>query len=592
MSGNVLYRFILLILAGSFQTAGAVSFADSSIGIFDLDDSLHNRRVNHPGGMYIINGHQAIQLPPVFYYGPEGHLQWYGPNYKQPVPLLSSNRKNHGLILFGSEVGEPFLQQIHQGNTESNKTPFTRLRFGFKTGKNLYHQTYYYQTDHYCWRTLTYRNRLSDTLSSWFGVNVPSISLLGYGISWSPQVFKKTIHIHSHFNAGWRWFFSPQTQLSTPWVGGSGTADIHLGKSWRFRYWHEHWDESAVIYNDGEMRLYKGLLGWHPSRTLPFGKLAFAVETGIHHQSHFTTPRSDPTSAQTPILKHRENLLIPLLLFAKYTHTKPGLLKGYRAAATCSTSNQYLHNSVVQQFNHRLGIGTLHYRLSLYNLTPLLNKPWTEESWFRNGAEHQAVGNLQNTSGIRLDFNHHTVQTPFQSFFSLQGGWETGVPTFEVAEFFNWNGVWFRSGSIQSLPHPIWSIRHSGQFKLKPGPFMEWGASYITRAHFTKNTDTLQWVPAPYVIQFSSAANLPSNLHVKLYCNFVGPKKVRQAAPNTSFRVPPHPEIHCFIRQSFYRSKLKLFVHGSHLFGEDILETPYGNPYRYRLFFGLSWNGQ
>lgn len=473
----------------------------------------------------------------------------------------------------GNEVGDPHLQELTFDSAE-NHTPLIYTAIQYQSS-NFSTSLEFDQNDHSSESTLGTRSSYlpEHETPGWFGENIPLASTL----RWQGAFHFNSHYLGLEFNTGTLWNLSQATGQYSPWRGMTGKIEWqhkYLGFLWEAkRYQSLKSSESDQYWNQQNATWRMGTLD--PSEEAQ----QYWLDVGTHYYDISEGSTFRIQNSFWPFLKlHLQTRTPQPTLF----YHQP-LLEISITPNSWSGKGQYSVYSRLRK--QRKGI-----QLNIYRNSNTLPHVWEK---LKNDSLYSLKWNpYPQGSGLNI----HTEYLQNLPWFSIQANFLAGIifeRNYFVLDSIYSNDNYYTRKVRQGLTNqPDHLIGIHGKVSSPPQFWFKLESAMWYRYMLIQSENPrLELEPSPFVWTSELSKSFRTGFSFSLSSSLVGEKKVRYWLPlDEEFRVKNHFENNLTLSQTFFNEALRLKYTALHLFGEDILEHPSGNPLRFRIL--ISAEGQ
>lgn len=580
-------------------------FIDSNLSL-PAEKSLASQiRQAHPEQSLVWDGEQTVYIhfPGENLYPWDPDLLWPSNSGYPNIPHnFSPSTQWQFHALGGNEVGDAHLQELAypDNSFKENHTPYLDLQVS-NQNQNFSWATGFLQNDHSSFQKMDYRlNRLGQKTigesikerDAYFGGNYPPRSTL-YMAS---AIRTHSVQASGQIFHGYLWTPSLLTGQEYPWAGGQGKFDFQH-KYWGSTAFFNAWSSLSIAdpnatWNDKNIELWIGNTKYAPklTHTNPPINTEYNATAGLWDRS---IRNSTVLMTNESHLYTQASIVQPIIASSRFhnwsaisgmyrLNTWGGVFSNHTLYTPRPNLNNYLSLSLQR------GDGGFH----LVSITETNASDTAQKSvWLPN---HDLLSGLIHT---KID---HT--NPWGKF-SLTGsfGIEDNNQHLQTDSIYTSSNALLRNAHIKKTRGIITGLQRTVAYqlpiknKLSATVLLGWQNSWATQ------NSQITEKPSTYWLSMEFSKTTPTHLAIKSVISCYSARQISgwgnstfDASPNslnteydTPFRIAPSFTWNLSLRQVLFNNHLSLHYTGLHLFNDEVVEHPAGNPLRFRILIGL-----
>lgn len=543
------------------------------------ESELFQDRIGDPQYHFLLDGQHAFVSGREFYQalGEQNYFLWPANPWTRILPdrrWLEDSTEWSFRAQVGNEIGDPLLNELKGETPSVNRTPYTAGNLTFSPTGDWSVNAGLDQNDHFSYRTFPARLEIvgperRDELS-WIGGNLPPKSVAQMGAA----LLRHGGLMAGQANWGWWWTNSPVSGMPYAWEGFNADFHTRAGDDFDLSLVDQSWESSVPnTFQSSRWRrteLTLGFAGGGP------GGWRWRMEFGGQRRVLYSDSAFLQFEEQTYPwrFRYRQNWTPDAKSFFRMEN------QGNFGARDRMFSGQ--HQSELRE---TWGSHQLSQALRLYYRSPFGSFLEPVEILNPDSTWTAVLDPAKHARGLSGGGEYRWKGKKFLASLSGYYAMEWGLPVFEGAVVDTLaDRILIRSGVLKGSQHGNASF--GGKLQLG-GPVLKpayWRLQGGLRGSDGTDRDSLEFRPSPWWLGAGLGLALPSDLRVDGQLHWMGPKEVRGWGP--VFEVPTHLEGNLAFAQSFLQERLELWASLLHLFGEDTLDHPNGNPLVFRILVG------
>ncbi len=572
MVKNIRHKYLAILSVALFQLPWAEP---------QLANDMWNKRQYIPNTAFAFFGDDVLSTSLV----PSNcccFSDWLFPNspliFSKWRPISQKDSGQQIKLLLGNEVGDPHLMELN-GKATYNHTPVNE--FYVSLNPQIYMQlgAALEQNDIASSKLSGLRSFLSNKEKvSWFGENLPQSSLLS---SW--------LHLHHnsygaslYFESGWKWLASPKTGALYPLKINNMHNRIYFREFFlesRFAKGNivsqESSDFSRFTWKPGIKKEWRGKqLLWTSQFSTELNYSHFEakmpLENGIEIE---ISNKPEYLASYNLINKSRYNILDSNFVFQWHSD-----LSYQQNIFLAETGIKALQNSFLGKSTQEINFSLNHSKFHFGN---------QQEKWQGLQNNFQNKKFYYESLNAMVSFQSKPLGPVYLEAISRYTNfWNT--PKWQVDSLWTEKDYHYRLAYLKNSSAELFQLEQDLKIGIDKKLFQ--GNLGLLLNENNIFSDSLgEYKASEWSLYFEGNINLPSDLSINWKSQYLGPKYVLGWS-QTAFKIKAHWEHNLNISQSFLANRLRLNYSAFHIFGEEILEHPNGNPYRFHILTGLDWN--